>query len=183
MEKKYLLITETEEFAIIEQAKQNSAYFQPLYEKYAETIFYFLYRRTNDEELAADLTSQTFLKAIENIKKFQPRGVPLVAWLYRIAANEANAHFRKSKTNPTFSLEAIFAHRIAEESANEMTEERLEKLANCLSIMEDADILLLQLRFYEEKSFKEMGFILEISEANAKMRLYRLLEKLKKLML
>jgi RNA polymerase sigma-70 factor, ECF subfamily len=179
---KHLVFTESEEITLIEKAKKNPAFFQPLYEKYAETIFYFLYRRTNDEELAADLTSQTFLKALENLHKFKHIGLPLVAWLYRIASNEANTHFRKSKTTPTFSLEALFAHRIAEETADSMTEERLTKLAVCLSELAEADMLLLQLRFYEEKSFKEIGFILDITEANAKMKLYRLLEKLKKMM-
>ncbi len=182
MEHKDLLLHPAEELAIITAAQKQSAAFHPLYEKYAETIFYFLYRRTHDEDLAADLTSQTFLKALENIKKFQPRGVPFVAWLYRIAANEANAHFRQSKTTPKLSLESIFAHRIAEETADSMTEEKLAQLATCLSTLNDADLLLIQLRFYEEKSFKDIGFILDISEANAKMRLYRLLDKLKKML-
>lgn len=173
------VLQENEEFALIERAKHEPAYFQAIYEKYVDTIFNFLYRRTNDEMVADDLCSQTFLKAMENLAKFQNRGVPIVAWLYRIASNEANMYFRKSKTSPTFSLESIFAHRLAEEQPDQMTDEKLQKLALCMEQLDNEDVLLLQLRFYEEKSFKEISFILDTSEATAKMRTYRLLEKMK----
>ncbi len=172
-------LQENEEFALIEKAKQEPAYFQAIYEKYADTIFNFLYRRTNDEMLAADLCSQTFLKAMENLKKFQNKGVPIIAWLYRIASNEANMYFRKAKINPTFNLETTFAHRLAEEEPDQMTEYKLQHLAKCMEQLNDDDVLLLQLRFYEDKSFKEMAFILDIAEATAKMRIYRLLERMK----
>ncbi len=181
MEKSVITLSaENEEFALIERAKSNPVYFKNIYDKYAETIFNFIYRRTNDEDLAADLCSQTFLKAMENLNKFQNRGIPIIAWLYRIASNETNIYFRKSKTTPVFSLETIFAHRIAEEEPEQMTTERLQKLAFCMETLEQNDILLLQLRFYEDKSFKEIAYILETTEASSKMRLYRLLEKMKK---
>jgi RNA polymerase sigma-70 factor (ECF subfamily) len=180
LEKFVLTLAETEEFALIERAKDNPIYFQSVYDKYAETIFHFIYRRTNDEDIAADLCSQTFLKAIENLKKFENRGIPIIAWLYRIASNEMNMYFRKSKKTPTFSLETIFAHRIAEEEPEQMTEYKLQKLAACMEKLAEEDVILLQLRFYEEKSFKEIAFIIDASEASTKMRLYRLLEKMKK---
>jgi RNA polymerase sigma-70 factor (ECF subfamily) len=180
LEKSVLTLVENEEFALIERAKHNPIYFQSIYDKYAEIIFNFIYRRTNDEDVAADLCSQTFLKAMENLPKFQNRGIPIIAWLYRIASNETNMHFRKSKLTPVFSLETIFAHRIAEESPEEMTAEKLQKLAVCMEKLEENDVLLLQLRFYEDKSFREIAYILDTTEATAKMRLYRLLEKMKK---
>ncbi len=179
MEKSVLTLAENEEFALIERAKHNPIYFQSIYDKYAEIIFNFIYRRTNDEDVAADLCSQTFLKAMENLNKFQNRGIPIIAWLYRIASNETNMYFRKSKKTPVFSLESVYAHRIAEEEPENMNAEKLQKLAQCMEQLESDDVLLLQLRFYEEKSFKEIAFILETSEASSKMRVYRLLEKMK----
>ncbi len=168
-----------EELAWVERAKRNPEHFQYLYEKYAQAIFYFVFRRTNEAEVAEDITSQTFLKALEKLHTFQDRGVPFSAWLYKIATNEVNLYYRKSQTIPVISLEETFAHRLADESPENVNEEALAELAKVLSDLDQDDLLLLQLRFYEEKSFKEIAFILEIQEATAKMRVYRLLERLK----
>ncbi|MFY7787063.1 MAG: RNA polymerase sigma factor [Thermoflexibacteraceae bacterium] len=168
-----------EELAWVERAKRNPEHFHYLYEKYARVIFYFIFRRTNEAEIAEDLTSQTFLKALEKIHTFQDRGVPFSAWLYKIATNEVNLYYRKHQTNPVVSLEETFAHRLADDNPENITEESLQELANVLADLDSNDLLLLQLRFYEDKSFKEIAFILDIQEATAKMRLYRLLEKLK----
>ena len=53
----------------IEAAKLDPARFDKLYDSYYKSIFVFVYRRTGDEELAADITSHVFLKALMNIKK------------------------------------------------------------------------------------------------------------------
>ena len=60
----------------IEAAKLNPARFDVLYEKYYKPIFVFVYRRTENEDLCADITSMVFLKALVNIKKYQFKGVP-----------------------------------------------------------------------------------------------------------
>lgn len=75
---------------LIEKAKQNSADFSPLYELYYKPIFLFVLRRLSDKELAADVTSQVFLKALQGISKYVSQGVPFSAWLYRIAINEVS---------------------------------------------------------------------------------------------
>ncbi|MDX1627179.1 MAG: sigma factor, partial [Fulvivirga sp.] len=72
----------------VEEAKRDPQAFGKLYDRYFEGIFQFILRRTDDESLTADLCSQTFLKALQHIKKYEHRGVPFSAWLYRIASNE-----------------------------------------------------------------------------------------------
>src|SRR6476620_11959770 len=92
------------EYTILERSKKNPGAFGELYEKYFDRIFNFIYRQTDDEALTADLCSQTFLNALKNLERYQFRGVPFSAWLYKIASNEVNKHYRKLKQDKVFSL-------------------------------------------------------------------------------
>jgi RNA polymerase sigma-70 factor (ECF subfamily) len=59
-----------------------------LYEKYFDQIYKFIFLKTFDKELTEDLTSQTFLKAIDKIKSFKnDENANFRAWLYRVAYN------------------------------------------------------------------------------------------------
>ena len=77
-----------EELSWILRAQKNPESFGPLYKKYHEQIFRYIYQRMNDEELAFDITSQVFIKAMTNLHKYEYRGVPFASWLYRIAKSE-----------------------------------------------------------------------------------------------
>src|SRR5579859_2865918 len=94
-----------QEYEIIDSAKKNPSAFGPLYEKYFGRIFNFIYTQTDDEDLTADLCSQTFLIALGNVHRFEFRGVPVSAWFYKIAANEVNKYYRKINAQKIYSLE------------------------------------------------------------------------------
>lgn len=167
---------------IVEQTIKDAQYFGKLYDKYFEDIFNFIYRRTDDEMVAADLTSQTFYIALKKIKKYQYRGLPFSAWLYRIAANEVNKFYRVRKAKRIYSLEESRIHQIIEESGQTGDDNKIHLLIQSLNKLTAEVIEIMELRFFEEKSFKEIGYILEISESSAKMRIYRTLEKLRQMM-
>jgi len=168
-----------QEEVLVQAAQSNEAAFGKLYDRYFEGIFGFIYRRTDDEETAGDLTSQVFLKALQNLKKYEFRGLPFSAWLYRIAANEVNKFYRKKKKKIVFSLEEERVIDLIENDDNDHKEEHLSLLITCMNEMKTDVVEVLELRFFEEKSFKEIAYILDISESGAKMRTYRALEKLK----
>ncbi|MBS1506721.1 MAG: sigma-70 family RNA polymerase sigma factor [Bacteroidetes bacterium] len=169
-----------QEFEAINRARRDPAAFGVLYEKYFDRIFNFIYTQTDSEELTADLCSQTFLIALGNVNKFEFRGVPVSAWLYKIASNEVNKHYRKIKSRKVYSLEEVRIRELFGREEEDYSEEVLTKL---LELMKDlpADMLeVLQLRFFEDKDFKEIAFILDITESGAKMRTYRALDRLRK---
>jgi RNA polymerase sigma-70 factor, ECF subfamily len=170
-----------EEQEIVSLAKKDATVFGQLYDKYFERIFHFILRRTDDEELTGDLTSQTFLKALQNLKKYEFRGLPFSAWLYRIASNEVNKNFSKKSRKRVFSLEEERLFEIIENDNEETFSERqISQLIETLNTLPTDVMEVLELRFFEERGFKEISFILNISESGAKMRLYRAIEKLKK---
>lgn len=169
-----------QEAAIIEKAKKDPKAFGSLYEKYFERIFNYLLRQTGDEELAGDLCAQTFVNTLNNLKRYEHRGVPFSAWLYKIASNEVNKHYRKSKGKKIFSIEEVRIKELVEYTDETWDEELVEKLIEFMKDLPEDMLHVLELRFYEGKDFKEIAYILDITESGAKMRTYRALDKLRK---
>ncbi len=165
---------------ILENSRKDPRAFGELYEKYFDRIFNFIYRQTDDEDLTADLASQTFLNALKNIGKYEYRGYPFSAWLYKIASNEVNKHYRKQKTEKVFSIEELRIRELIDLANVDWDEEVIQKLMNHLKDLPTEMLEVLELRFYEDKDFKEIAFILDITESGAKMRTYRALDRLRK---
>jgi RNA polymerase sigma-70 factor, ECF subfamily len=166
----------------IDAAKQNPARFDVLYEKYYKPIFVFVHRRTGDVDLTADLVSQVFMKALINIKKYEFKGVPFSAWLFRIAFNEINMYFRKNNADRVVSLDKSGIISIIAEVKEEENTEAQQKLLKALKEIDESDTQLIELRFFEKRSFAEVGNIIGITENNAKVKVYRILDKIKKIM-
>lgn len=167
---------------IIRQAKEDNTAFRPLYEKYYKPVFRFLFHRTADKEISADLASQVFLKALLALEKYEFRGVPFSSWLYRIAINECNSYFRKHNSIRTVVLEEHHADRLYEEMFGDNAAEELKRnLPHILQKLKPAELQLIELRFLEGRPFKEVADILSISETHAKVKTYRVLDRLKKL--
>ena len=83
----------SDEATLVRQAKTgDSDSFGTLYDAYLERIYRFVYFRVEDQQTAEDITSQVFLKAWENLGRFQIGGTPFLAWLYTIAHNAVIDH-------------------------------------------------------------------------------------------
>lgn len=164
---------------IIERSKKDPRAFGEIYEKHFDRIFNFILRQTDDEELAGDLASQTFINALNHLHQYQFRGIPISAWLYKIAGNEIKKHYRKNKGKNVFSIEEIRVKELIQQTENDWDEERIQQLVNFMKDLPTDMLQVLELRFFEDKDFKEIAFILDITESGAKMRTYRALDKLR----
>lgn len=168
------------EYSILEKSRKNPDEFGLLYKKYFDRIFGFIYRQTDDVDVASDLCSQTFLNALKSVDKFTFRGIPVSAWFYKIASNEVNRHYRKKKRDKTFSLEEGKVRDLYEQANEGWDEEMVERLLGYVAELPSEMLEVLNLRFFEDKDFKEIAFILDITESGAKMRTYRALDSLRK---
>lgn len=169
------------EFALILQAQQDPRHFGPIYERYYEQIFIFINKRVINEELTAELTALTFYQCLKNLKRFEYRKVPFSAWLYRIASNEVNMFFRKQKhLQRSVSLQDYHIDLLSEELETDTGMDKQQLVITLLEGLDPADLQFLELRFFEERSFREVGQILNVSEGNAKVKTYRILDKMKK---
>lgn len=164
---------------MVEAAKKRPEAFEPLYKKYFEPVYRFVYQRLDDTDTAKDITQQVFINAMVNLKKYEYRGLPFSSWLYRIAINELNKFFNKNKAHRTLNIETEGLDEMMEEMQEDRFEEYYPLLEKAMLDMEPENLAMIEMRFFEKRSFKEIGEILDITENNAKVRLYRLLDKIK----
>lgn len=164
-------------------AKKSRNHFGELYERYFDQIYRFVYKRLGGlEDVAGDLTQQTFMKAMANLHKYEERGLPFSSWLYRIAQNEVMMYFRSQKSVRHVEIEERKLKDLITEAeiTSYMSVDEQEKLIELMNGMEQEHLDLIELRFFQGLSFKEIADIYSITEPNAKMRVYRILEKLNK---
>jgi len=99
--------------------------------------------------------------------------VPFSAWLYRIASNQVAQHFRDTKKDRTVSIEEQNLTDLAEEIKTTDNEKLRALLIRSLEDLKPLDLSLIELRFFEQRPFKEIANLLEITESNAKVKTYR----------
>lgn len=172
-----------QEQALVEAAKADPARFRPLYDKYYERIFMYVYQRMDDKDMAHDVVSQVFLKAITSLPKYEFKGVPFASWLYRIAKSEVYQVFRKEQAHRTVNIETAGLSDMMDNMEEDRYAGFAPLLADAVAELEEDDLLLIEMRFFEKRAFKEIGEILGITENNAKVKVYRILERLKKILI
>lgn len=168
-----------EELVWIQRAKEDPAHFGPLYKKYHEPIFRYIHQRMDDTEMAFDITSQVFMKAMKNLHRYEYKGVPFGSWLYRIAKSELYQAFRDRKADRTVNIETVHVFEIMEDWDESQTELNKKRLVEALACLKEDALQLIEMRFFEQRSFKEIGEILDLTENNAKVKCFRAVEKLK----
>lgn len=148
-----------------------------MYNQYADDIFRFLFVHVRNTELAEDLTADTFLKAWNNIDKFDWRHGR--AWLYTIARNNLADHWRKHKPLPLDEEVEIPDDR---EPASEALDKKLDfkRAAKALARLPEDMKSVVTLRFLQGYSVRETAQALGISESNVRVVQFRALKKLRK---
>ena len=191
--KSYNILSQTEassilndEMAIIERTRKNPRDFEPLYNQYFKPIYTFIYARVQDYDIAGDLCSMVFLKALKKIDSYSYQGVPFSAWLYKIAFNECNQYFRKTRKSPLVFISYEQAQHLSEELIYEELEEDnlkefAQRLPQILHQLKTQERELIELRFFAGKPFQEIAYLLGISVNLAKVKTHRTLKKMKKL--
>src|ERR1700743_635244 len=93
-------MTPEEQQDLIMRCRRDPQAFGRVFDEWYPAIFAYVYRRTADYDLAKDISAETFLKAFLKIGSFTWKGISLSSWLYRIAGNELNQYYRKSRYQP-----------------------------------------------------------------------------------
>ena len=162
----------------VRQAQADPQRFTVLYDGYYLDIFRFILRRIRRHDLTNDLTQETFLKAMLALPKYQDRGLPFRAWLYRIALNEVRMHWRKKK-EVLVEMSYAEVRGLSEEIGIAQQEEEMKQLGQAMSRLDPERARLIELRYMDGMSFQELGEVLGIGEDAAKMRTHRVLAVLR----
>jgi len=174
-----------DEREIINQAKKDPQAFDYIYDRYMPQIFQYVMYRVYNREVAEDIVSIVFYKAMKNIKLFEwrPNKIPFSAWLYRIAYNEICNNAKKEKKH-----DKILKNHMSEEpeAYYEMTHDEDQKsfefVHEYLQKLSQKDQDIITLRFFEKKSFAEIAQITGKNESTLRVNLHRALKKLESLM-
>ena len=159
--------------------------FDRLYELYFDRIFHYVLFRVSDVMEAQDLTSQVFFKALRGLWRFRWRGGSVGAWLYRIATNEVNSHFRRQRVARAFvdrertDASASDSPETADAEAILARHRVYLELSRALRDLRPDEQALIVLRYFQDKSFTEIAEIFRKREGTVTMRTHRALRKLR----
>jgi RNA polymerase sigma-70 factor (ECF subfamily) len=161
---------------LIEASQKQPRRFAQLYERYFDRVYAFALTRTGDRGAAEEVTAETFRLALENLSRFQWRGVPFSAWLFRIAANVATDSFKQSAREEALPADVPEDQSWEDRLIEVETRARLFELVRRLP--QDQQRVLV-MRFGEEKSVREVAAEMGRSEGAIKLLQHRAIARLK----
>ena len=167
------------EKGLVEAAQADPSRFADLYELHFDRIYAFIARRVRDRGEIEDLTSEVFHRALANLGRFEWRGTPFAAWLYRIAHN-AVADRAKRKALESAPPEPADPVDPADPAEKELEQaERRAELYRSVNGLPAVQRRVILLRFAHEKSIREIAGELGRSEGAVKQLQVRALENLR----
>ena len=168
---------------LIARARQGeSQAWAEIYEAFFGKIYRFIFFKIGSQEEAEDLSSRVFLKAIESVGSFRWRGVPLSAWLFRIASNLVIDHHRRAASQRRYIEQAPEPDPLpsAEEEAVKAVER--DEVRRAVAQLTTAQQEVINLRFGAELSTAETAQAMKKSLAAVKALQHSALGNLRKIM-
>jgi len=175
------LVNDNENLTLNRAVQGDHEAFGKLYEEYVERIFNYVYYRTGNQHDAEDLTARVFFRAMRRIPQYQERGLPVSAWLYRIAHNLVANWHRDRGRRPEISLDEGYTG-IPHSEHPEITLLHIEEQDHLLRIIRDLPAdrqQLIILKFVEHMSNSEIGLIMGKTEGAVKSLYHRTLLSLR----
>ena len=152
--------------------------FGELYEMYIDQIFAFVLRKTSQRELAEDITSQVWMKAMKWLEKFsEQEGASFKSWIYCIANNTIIDHYRSKKEQ--VDIDEIWEIWFSEDLAKCIDDkDKLQEVQWFLGGLKAIEQEIVVLRVWDELSYREIAQITGKKEDNCKQIYKRTLEKI-----
>ena len=170
-------LEDADERRLIEAAQRDRRRFAELYERNFERVYAFVVGRVHNRAEAEDVTSEVFQRALANLNRFEWRGVPFAAWLYRLVANAIADHWQQTAretelpggTDDIADPDPVVMRQVEERAT-------LFRLVGELPPDQQRVVVM---RFVEQKSIREIAQELRRSEGAVKQLQFRALEHLR----
>ena len=166
---------------LIAEARSNPAVFVRLYRSHYDAVFRYCMHRLFERQAAEDVTSDVFLKVVENISRFKGTEKQFRNWLYRIATNAVNNYFRKTARRNCLL-------KVACEQANSQvtdcgeSADKLTPLREAVFALKPRYQTIITLRFFENLKLTEIAEVVGSSPGTIRSQLARALVKLRKVL-
>jgi RNA polymerase sigma-70 factor (ECF subfamily) len=169
---------EADERLLVEAAQKDPARFAELYESNFERVYAYVARRVGDRAETEDLTSEVFHHALSNLRRFEWRGIPFAAWLFRIAANLISDRWQRTNREQLVDE----PEQIESAPAKNVELEEVERRATLFRLVDTLPAeqrRVVVLRFVEQKSIKEVARDIRKTEGAVKQLQFRALTTLR----
>jgi RNA polymerase sigma-70 factor, ECF subfamily len=164
-----VMVEDNDSLIVKECLEGSERAFEMLVDKYQRVVFNVAYRMTNDYDASEDIAQAVFIKVFENLRSFDPK-YKLFSWLYRMTINESLNHIKHARRNEELSPTLASTEKAPDQSYGE-AELRL-RVQDCLMDLPPDHRLLIVMRHYGNRSYKEIAETVGISEKKVKSRLF-----------
>ena len=155
----------------------DRAAFAALVEEHQGRLVGFLYRYTRNQSDAEDLAQDTFVKAYRNFHRYDSR-YSFATWLYTIARRTAYNHFRDTKPTESLEYDLVDTSQAPDEEASK--EDELSWVWEAAKDLKPEYREALTLKYVDDLSIEEIAKIMEKSQTNVKIILFRARNRLKR---
>ncbi len=166
-----------DERLLIAAAQKDPARFTELYERNFERVYAFVARRLRNRDDAEDVTSEVFRDALANIRKFEWRGAPFAAWLYRIASNAIADRWQRSAKEQGTALSDDPPDDSAHANPEEI--ESRARLFRLVAALPADQRSVIEMRFAEGKSIAEIAREIGRTDGAVKQLQFRAIHNLR----
>jgi RNA polymerase sigma-70 factor (ECF subfamily) len=162
--------------------KDQRAYTE-LMGRYKDSVYFMLLKMVNNSDDAEDLTIETFSKAFKRLDQYTPQ-FAFSTWLFKIASNHSIDFIRKKRIR-AISIDQGYSNEdgesyvipVKEESLDPeesmQKDERVQRMRDVVEKLKPRYKRLVELRYFEEKSYEEISEILELPLGTVKAQLFR----------
>ncbi len=172
-----------EEQKLVTDAQQSADGFGKLYDYYFPKVHAFVASKVRIKSDAEDLTSEIFMKVLENIRNFEWRGIPFGGWLFKIARNTLNTYYIHHAKTSTKDIDQVYGLAEDEEKVspnkNAARSELAQKVSEVMRQLPEREVTVIQLKFFGQLNNREIMHATGLSESNVAIILYRTLRKIK----
>ncbi len=165
-----------------EAERSNEAKLASLYEEYYGKIAHYAYVRIGNKTEAEDIAGEVFLRALDSLKSYKERGIPMQAWLFRIAHNVSVDHLRKRGRTTIVPIDDVLVESREDPVAMAEKNIEMERVSKAMQKLTPEQREVVRLRFFGDLSSKEVGSILNKSDGAVREMQRAGIEKLRKLL-
>jgi RNA polymerase sigma-70 factor, ECF subfamily len=153
-----------------------------LYEEYYNKIARYVFVRIGDRSEAEDIASEVFVKALDSLKTYQERGLPMQAWIFRIAHNLVVDYLRKGKQRAVVPIDAVEITSDTDPVTTAETHIEISRVVKAMERLTEDQREVVRLRFFGGLSSKEVSSVMEKTDGSVREMQSAALEKLRQIL-
>ncbi len=167
-----------------DEAHSHADVIADIFDRYYQRIYKYMRYRLNSIEEAEDLSSQVFEQVMQKIETYNAERAPFEVWLFTIAQNTVNAHYRKRKRRIWLTLESICDLPSGQPSPEEAAvhSEDQGRLLAALTSLDGRERNIIAMKFAGGLKNREIAELMGLSESNTGVILYRSLHQLREIL-